>query len=53
MTTRREFVGSLAAAALAAPTLRGLAALAVSPPRRLGPLGVQLYTVRDAMRRDV
>ena len=52
MTTRREFVGSLAAAALAAPTLKGLDALAVSPPRRLGPLGVQLYTVRDAMRRD-
>lgn len=53
MTTRRDFVRSLAAAAAATPLLGDLAPLAASPPRRLAPLGVQLYTVRDSMRRDV
>src|SRR5690348_4439567 len=53
MTTRRDFVRALAAAAATTPMLGDLAPLAASPPRRLGTLGVQLYTVRDAMRRDV
>src|SRR5512146_1090227 len=43
MTTRREFTQALAAAALSAP----------HKPVHRGPLGVQLYTVRDAMARDV
>src|SRR5690349_19114484 len=53
MTTRRDFVRTVAAAAATTPLLGRLDRLDVSAPRRLGSLGVQLYTVRDAMRRDV
>ena len=52
MTTRREFTQALAAAALTAPKWRDALSAALKPVH-LGPLGVQLYTVRDAMARDV
>ena len=53
MTTRRDLVRTLTAAVASAPVLGQLDRLGVSPPRRLGTLGVQLYTVRESMRRDV
>lgn len=49
MTTRREFTKSLAALAATSPLLR----LTDLKPGRLGPIGVQLYTVRTAMARNV
>ena len=53
MTTRRDFVRSLATAAVATPLAGPLSRLGDSATRRLGPLGVQLYTVRESMRADV
>lgn len=53
MTARRDFVRSLAAAAVTTPAFRRIDLLGHSATRPLGDLGVQLYTVRDAMRRDV
>lgn len=50
MTTRREFVQTVAASAVAVPALRTLGPL-LTPP--IPVLGVQLYTVRAAMARDV
>src|SRR5436190_1025336 len=52
MTTRREFTQALAAAAVTAPAWRDALAFAAKPTH-LGPLGVQLYTVREAMGHDV
>ena len=52
MTTRREFTQTLAAAAFTAPAWRDALAFAAKPGH-LGPLGVQLYTVRAAMAQDV
>ncbi|MEP6744416.1 MAG: sugar phosphate isomerase/epimerase [Gemmatimonadota bacterium] len=46
MTSRREFTKALAALAAYPPLARW-------SPRRRTPLGVQLYTVRDSMQRDV
>ena len=51
MTTRREFTQALAAAALLTPRWRAALALAAKPVH-LGPLGVQLYTMRAAMELD-
>ena len=51
MTTRREFTQALAAAAVLTPRWRDL--LAAAKPGHLGPLGVQLYTLRDAARADI
>jgi len=64
MTTRREFVTSLGAAAIGAGTQGYRSPLPAPEPgggigtlgaaeARIRPLGVQLYTVRDLMRRDV
>lgn len=51
MTTRREFLAA-SAAGVAALTARG--ASAIAPRRdRLGRIGLELYTVRAAMRQDV
>ena len=49
MTTRRDFTKALAALAVSSPLLRSIG----RKPTRLDPLGVQLYTVRDAMRQNV
>lgn len=51
MTSRREFTQSLAAAAVAPGWRDALAFPAKLRP--LGPLGVQLYTLRDAARHDI
>jgi len=53
MTTRREFVQTLAASAAAVPALRSLGPLLTPPAHHLAPLGVQLYTVRASMQQDV
>jgi sugar phosphate isomerase/epimerase len=53
MTTRRDFVQTLAASAAAVPALRTLGPLLPSSARHLSPLGVQLYTVRASMQQDV
>ena len=52
MTTRREFTQALAAAAVLTPRWRDALAFA-EKPRHLGPLGVQLYSLRDSARRDI
>ena len=51
MISRREFTQSLAAAAVAPGWRDALAFPAKLRP--LGPLGVQLYTLRDAARHDI
>src|SRR5881296_4662545 len=54
MTSRRDFAMTLSAAALGyvfhplAPRLQPLA-----PTRKLDRIGLQLYTVRDEMKKDV
>ncbi|HEU4628927.1 MAG TPA: sugar phosphate isomerase/epimerase [Gemmatimonadaceae bacterium] len=55
MTTqsRRSFVATVGAAALGAMALPRLAACGVSTERRLSPIGIQLYTLRTAMERDL
>lgn len=52
MTTRREFTQALASVAVSAPAWRDALAFA-DKPVHLGPLGVQLYTLRDAARADI
>lgn len=52
MTSRRDFTKSLAALAATAPAWREVLH-AATRSAHLGPLGVQLYTVRDAMKADV
>ncbi|MDP3773761.1 MAG: sugar phosphate isomerase/epimerase [Gemmatimonadales bacterium] len=54
MPTRREFVTSFGAATIGVGT-SWYHSLLPTPrsPGRLGPLGVQLYTVREEMRRDI
>lgn len=52
MTTRREFAKALAALAVTAPRLGDALAFATKPGN-LGPLGVQLYTLRDAAHQDI
>ena len=47
---RREFVGVLAAGAVGAITRPS--PLVPRPPTRLGPIGLQLYTVRDLLKQD-
>ena len=47
---RREFVGVLAAGAVGAITRPS--SLVPRPPTRLGPIGLQLYTVRDLLKQD-
>jgi sugar phosphate isomerase/epimerase len=47
---RREFVGVLAAGAAGAITRPS--SLVPRPPTRLGPIGLQLYTVRDLLKQD-
>ena len=49
MIDRRAFIGSLAAGLAAAPAV----ALAGPQQRRINRIGMQLYTVRDAMAKDV
>ena len=51
MTNRRQFLGTLSAAAAAAALPRTLRARALR--EHLGPLGVQLYTVRSEMAKSV
>jgi sugar phosphate isomerase/epimerase len=49
---RRTFLGALGGA-LAAPALACAPALATGGGRRLGRIGIQLYTLRDDARRDL
>jgi sugar phosphate isomerase/epimerase len=49
MRTRRSFLGTVAAGAVAAVSLRGRAATAGTKP----PLGLQLWSVRKQLERDV
>ena len=50
MTTRRSFLGAVAGGAAAAATLRGLAHAAGGPKP---PLGLQLWSVRNMLAKDV
>ena len=57
-TTRREFLTTLGALAAVAACRRGASAMDTTASiaaarRRLGPIGIQLYTVRDQMRADM
>src|SRR5258708_35092553 len=47
LITRRKFIGTSVAATLAAKT-----SFAGGMPKMVRPIGVQLYTVRDAMKSD-
>ena len=49
---RRRFVTTLGAAAGAAALARPVPLAAGRPARRLARIGLELYTVRNAMRRD-
>jgi sugar phosphate isomerase/epimerase len=52
--SRRDFlvaVGAITAAA--ACNRKGAAGASVAPPRKVGPIGIQLYTVRAQMRADM
>lgn len=49
---RRAFLRSLGAAALTLPLARSALAEHTTPGSALAPLGIQLYTVRNAMRAD-
>jgi hypothetical protein len=51
LTDRRTFLGSLAAGLAAAPAVA--ASSASLQQRRINRIGMQLYTVRDAMAKDV
>src|SRR5215471_2115343 len=48
MMNRREFVGTLAAASVIVPRLSW-----ASTNRKINKVGMQLYTVRDAMKQDM
>lgn len=57
-TTRREFLTTLGAIAAVASCRKGASAMdttsgGASARRRLGPIGIQLYTVREQMRADM
>jgi len=52
MTSRRDALRALGAAASLALVPRGLSALAPTPRRALNGIGVQLYMLRSEMRRD-
>lgn len=54
MGSRRDFISSIAAGLAALPALRSAAAEAATPASSLGgPIGLQLWSVRESLKKDV